>query len=130
MVDLFHRHEETMSVTIEFGDERKGQPVAQVATNKGWIDLADWLESLDGDAYPELAGLVQEGDCQDLDGLINDIDRPLDDDPPSDPSVAKTLEDLRSVVAKHKDEPYVIVSDGFASGYEDEESDETGEDEG
>lgn len=105
-----------MSVTIEFGDEREGQPVAQVATNRGWVDVADWADDLENETYPNLLHLIDHGECDDLAGLIDDIDSAIAHDRPKDDAVAKTLRGLRAVVAQNQTEAYVIIGDGFHSG--------------
>ena len=112
-----------MSVTVEFGDEREGQPTAQVATNRGWIDVADWADEVGNDAnarYPELMQLIDHGASHDLAALIENIDNAVAHDPPDDSTVRKTLKGLRANVMQNETEEYVLVSDGFASGYEDE----------
>jgi len=111
-----------MSVTIEFGDEIEGQPTAQIATNKGWVDVADWADSLGNKAnkdYPELMRLIDHGESHDLKLLIANIDSAVAKNKPQDSSVASTLTGLRDTVKKYEREQYVVVSDGFFSGYGD-----------
>jgi hypothetical protein len=111
-----------MSVCIEFGDGPDGAPgtSVQVATNWGWRDVRNWVERLDADAYPELTSLVNEGESGDLPRLVAEIEDALRDDAPEDESVATTLAGLAEAVKARQDQPYVIVGDGFYSGYEDE----------
>lgn len=109
-----------MSVSIEFGDERKGQPCVQVATNRGWVDVADWADELENETYPNLLHLIDHGSCDDLAGLIEDIDGALQNDEPDDETVAETLRGLRAAVKQNEGEPYVIVGDGFDSGLDHE----------
>jgi hypothetical protein len=112
-----------MSVSIAFGDGPEGAPgtEVQVATNKGWSDVVDWVEGLDPETYPELTLLTAAGECGDLPGLVAEIEDALRDDAPEDESVATTLAGLAEAVKARQDQPYVIVSDGFYSGYEDED---------
>jgi hypothetical protein len=110
-----------MSVTIEFGDEIEGQPTAQIATNKGWEDVRSWANGLGNKAnkdYPELMRLIDHGESHDLGILVKNIDAALAKNKPKDSTVASTLSGLRDVVKKNQREEYVVVSDGFFSGYE------------
>lgn len=106
-----------MSTTIEFGD---GGKQVQVATNKGWIDVADWADDLGSRAnetYPELMHLIDHGESHDMAALVENIDNALANDPPDDDDVRETLAGLRAAVKQNEGEGYAVVSDGFESGY-------------
>lgn len=110
-----------MSQTIEFADS--GTAV-QVATNRGWADVLDWADGLENETYQNLLYLIDHGECDDLAGLIDDIDTALaHDDRPDDRTVVKTLRGLRAAVHRCVDagDFYVVVSDGFESGYDEDD---------
>lgn len=110
-----------MSVVIDFGDKGSQWPSVQVATNRGWSDVADWANDLGNRAnetYPNLMHLIDHGDCDELEGLVADIDGALAHDRPDDATVVKTLRGLRAAVKQSEDAPYVLVSDGFESGHD------------
>jgi hypothetical protein len=107
-----------MSVCIEFGDEREGQPVLQVGTNKGWDDVCDWAEQQDPDEYPELLTLALLGESTDISAMIVELNTILAGDEMDDHRLRTTLEGLRDALVAHEDEDYVIVGDGFHSGYD------------
>jgi hypothetical protein len=104
-----------MSTSISFGES---QATVQVATNRGWIDVVDWADDQSNEAYPTLMTFIDHGQCDDIPAMIGEIDRVFTDDPPDDKTVAKTLRGLRVVCEQNKEAGYVIVSDGFESGYE------------
>ena len=113
-----------MSQTITFGEEAAN---VQVATNRGWMDVVDWADGLENDTYPNLLHLIDHGECDDLAGLIDDIDTAIAHDKPDDRTILKTLRGLRAAVHQYQGEPYVIVSDGFHSGFEDDVEEEESE---
>lgn len=112
-----------MSATISFGDD---EIEVQVASNRGWIDVADWVEGLPHNAayYPTLLAFVEHGECADIPAMISEIKQVLSgNDHPEEKSVASTLEGLRDFCKKYESHRYFIMTDGFHSGYEDDDGD-------
>ncbi len=109
-----------MSTIIVFGDERPGRPEVQVATNHGWIEVRDWADALGNQAnkdYPELMQLIDHGASHDLAVLLKNLDAALKADKPDDQNVTTTLSGLLDIVNLNRTQEYVLVSDGFFSGY-------------
>ncbi len=104
-----------MSYTIDFGPDRPDQPSPQIATNKGWIDLRDWSEGLDGKEYLHLRQLIEHGWQQDLPATIAELAKALEDDPPKG-DVADTAEGLLHVLREHETEGYAAINAGTPNG--------------
>lgn len=98
-----------MSVCLDFGDDRPGQPSVQVATNRGWADVIDWASEHEPDTYPALFGLLEFGVSDELEGIVGEVRGLLESEPPAT-DVADTLAGLADAVEQHKGDGIVVVS--------------------
>jgi hypothetical protein len=74
--------------------ESDAQAVVSLATGKGWSDVASYAMSLDRETYPRLFLLSDQGWCDVCESLAAEIEAATRDEPPEDPEVADTLDDL------------------------------------
>ncbi len=56
----------------------------QFASNQGWSEFGDWIESLDEDTYPQLHELWDNGTTQAIAETIEQLEHALEENPPSD----------------------------------------------
>lgn len=89
-----------MSYYLQFDD---GESL-QVASNSGWGDVIDWVESLDY-GCDELQHLVEYGWCQNVPELGDELQDAIEATPPGDASTQNTVDNLLNMI---------LVSDGAA----------------
>lgn len=54
----------------------------QIASNLGWSQFGDWVDTLDASRYPALVQLWEHGNTGDLEALRNQLDAALSESPP------------------------------------------------
>lgn len=69
-----------MSIYAQF-DEDGNQ--YQFASNTGWSQFGDWIESLDAAKYPALSALWEYGSTQDIQCATSQLDAALRENPPN-----------------------------------------------
>lgn len=85
----------------------------QIASNRGWSEFIDWVESLWGN-FPELNKLVDEGWSNELDHLERELSLALQDSPPGPDTldVAKgLLEQIRAIGINET----IVITNGLIS---------------
>lgn len=97
-----------MSISADFGDDEAGNSV-QIATNRGWQDVIDWADDLDNLRYPALLSLIDHGFSEDIEDVIADIQKALEQDPPHG-DINDTLDNLIDVLSKNKSEGIVVIT--------------------
>lgn len=112
-----------MSVNLDFGDDRPGQPSEQVATNHGWTQVIEWAAGHEPDTYPALFGLLQHGVSEDLDAIATEIGDILENEPPAS-DVGDTLQGVKRSIEANRDEGIAVVSSQYQSGDEAGESED------
>lgn len=64
----------------------KDGPCIQAASNTGWSEFGDWVETLTD--CPRTKELWESGACEDIAGLRAEMEQQLEDAPPENPDVA------------------------------------------
>lgn len=93
----------------------------QVASNTGWSEFCEWVDTTDVEDYPSLHHLTTFGFGNDPADLAEDIQVALDEDDPEDDDVKSVATGLIKALAAMKDAEIVIVSNGMTTGDESEE---------
>jgi hypothetical protein len=99
----------------------------QLASNQGYYDYCDWIESLDPDEYPKLDYLNEEGCNQPAGEVADELERALESDPP-DEFVASTAKGLIAFIRKGDPDAAVVIGQGV-DGAEPEDDGEPADDE-
>lgn len=73
----------------------------QVATNRGWRDFREWVETLDACANPDLAEFTAEGHCDCLQGLAKQLCAALKTSPPQVEGVDVVANGILAFLRKH-----------------------------
>lgn len=94
-------------MSVYLHDEHETQ--IMVASNTGWSQLADYLESVSGE-YLELEQLVEHGESVDLEKLADECDS-IDD---AEADVATILETIRDFCKENEPSEIVLVTNGVA----------------
>ena len=71
-----------MAIYAQF--DKDGESI-QLATNTGWSEFGDWVETLKD--CPRTSKLWDGGECEDIAGLRAEMERQLSDAPPENPDV-------------------------------------------
>jgi hypothetical protein len=81
----------------------------QLASNTGWSEFIDWVETLDG--YKRLSQLVDEANCEDIAGLRDELESCLEDEPPENKDVLDVAHQvIHAIDAGGKAEIMLITS--------------------
>lgn len=92
----------------------EAEEMVQVASNRGWSDLCEWVSGLSIDDHPSLHHLVKFGYDNDPGDLRDEVRAALESDPPAD-DIASTARGLADFADDHEDADIIIVSDGMTS---------------
>lgn len=100
-----------MSMSADFGAVGPDQPSEYIATNRGYVDLCDWADTLDQEKYSRFVGLLKDGWDDELDLTIDDLKEAIKECPPPG-DVAHTADVLLAALVKHEDTKVVVLTDG------------------
>jgi len=99
----------------------------QLASNQGYYDYCDWVESLDPEEYPKLAYLNEEGVNQPAGAVADELEKALESDPP-DETVESTAKGLVAFIRKGDPDAAIVIGQGFAGDGADDLDDEDDDD--
>lgn len=85
----------------------------QCASNVGWSDFCDWVNTLLIDDYPSLHHLCQFGYENDPEVCADELTGAIEHQTPEDDTVRTTAEGLLSWVKAHAKAEIIIVGDGI-----------------
>ncbi len=95
----------------------------RLATNSGWGEFGAWADALDATTFREVVCLWEHGYTRHVGVLVTQLDLALTRQPPTDPTVRDTAENLlkiaREAAAKGADD--LSVTDGMGPSEDDEE---------
>ena len=86
----------------------------QVASNSGWSEFCEWVETTDMEDYPSLHHLVEFGFDNDPEDLRDDIEDAIREHPP-DPDVVSVAEGLVDFLDDQLEAEIIIVSNGMTA---------------
>lgn len=70
----------------------KDGPCPQIASNVGWSEFGDWVETLDG--YTRINALWSDGFIEDIPGLRAELEHVLDSAPPTNKDVLSVADGI------------------------------------
>ena len=69
-----------MSIYAQFDEDGSQE---QIASNRGWSEFGDWVETLNANDFPTLAALWEHGATSDIRGLTSEVAKAVKSAPPS-----------------------------------------------
>jgi hypothetical protein len=81
----------------------------QLASNRGYDDLCDWIDGLDPERYPALTYLRNEGWFPKTFPIADELSEAIKSDPPK-PSVQKTVRTLLSFIEPNDPDGVLVIS--------------------
>jgi len=81
----------------------------QFASNKGWSEFGDWIESLDAATYPQIRELWDNGSTQAIPETIEQFEHALEENPPSE-NVAASAELLLTALHSNTNAGTLLVT--------------------
>lgn len=81
----------------------------QIASNLGWSQFGDWVDTLDAEKYPALVQLWEHGNTGDLEALRSQLDSALIDSPPHQ-DVIDSAELLLAALNKNTEAEVLLVT--------------------
>ncbi len=96
-----------MSLYMQFDE---AGPCLQVASNSGWSEFGDWVETLSG--YTRLAALWSDGSCEDIAGLRDELEHVLENQPPPDKDVHSVVDGLIHAIDAGGKADIVLITAG------------------
>jgi hypothetical protein len=88
-----------------------GEPV-QIASNQGYYDYCDWIESLDEDEFPKLAYLNEEGCNHPAGEIADELEAALELYPP-DEDVESVAREIVGLIRKGDPDAAIVIGQGF-----------------
>lgn len=85
----------------------------QVATNMGWSQVGDWVETLNTDQYSELAHLWHYGWAEPASDVLSQLESANESGPPDDEYAAKTVTEMIETLKSIGGDAAVVVSNGM-----------------
>ena len=70
----------------------KDGPCLQLASNTGWSEFGDWVETLED--CPRISELWESGSCEDIPGLRDETEETLKSSPPENKDVESVADGL------------------------------------
>ena len=83
----------------------------QVASNRGWSEFGDWVETLSKKTYPQLHELWNDGSSQLFEEVIKQLGDALENHPPSK-NVAGSTKLLLNALRKNKKKAHTLLITG------------------
>lgn len=99
------------------------EELQQVASNLGWSEFCEWVDTLDLEDYPALHHLRQHGFDNDPDELLGDVEDAIAEGSPSD-DIRSVAQGIADFLHEHQDAGIILVSNGMTSDGEDEDEEE------
>jgi len=97
--------------------------MVQIASNMGWSEFCDWVDTTEIDDYPWMHNLVLHGFANDAESLADEIETAIEDASPSK-DVASVAEGIVEFARGHEDAEIIIVSNGMTIGNGGDDEDE------
>lgn len=98
----------------------------EFASNGGYGDFADWVQTLDVDKYESLAQLCHYGLTTDLPALEKQLGAAIEDDAPKGDGVLDTAKQLLDIVTERDpDAAVATITNGVGEGGDDDEEPES-----
>ncbi len=69
-----------MSIYAQFDEDGSQE---QIASNRGWSEFGDWVETLNATDFPGLAALWEHGFASDVPALTSEVAKAVKSAPPS-----------------------------------------------
>lgn len=85
----------------------------QIATNMGWSQVGNWIESLDVNEYEDLAHLWHYGWAEPASSVLGQLQSANESSPPDDEYAAKTVAEMIETFQAISGDAAVVVSNGM-----------------
>lgn len=99
-------------MSIYLSDENGYQEL--VASITGWSDVGDWVDGLP-DGYDSLRQLWEQGETDQIEQAIKDLEAAIEDDAPESNRVKKTLDILLESLKDINDSEIAMIGDGLVA---------------
>lgn len=88
----------------------------QVASNQGWTDFGDWLETIDEEEYPDLIHLWEHGWSEPVLEVVRQLKEAATSMAPDDETVRQTIGMMLGAMASMDNGGPVIATNGLGQG--------------
>ena len=98
-----------MSIYASFDNENQ----EQVASNTGWSQFGNWVETLDANLFDQLIVLWEHGWSQEVPTLATELAFALHSVPPQEATISATGQLLLAALKHNQEAEAVFIGDGF-----------------
>ncbi len=100
---------------------------AQIASNTGWSDVCEWIDTQDAENYPETAHLRDYGWSQETKKVAEELLAMVEDDEPTVDGVRDVVDTLMKLIGDASDAEVIEINNGMVESDDDSEEKEESE---